>query len=92
MYGGRAINSYGYLYLSGNGTLTVTVTATDYYGLMGRNYQPADGETSATNTYASALAATGYTVTRSDRTDNDADNNGTPESYTWTYTVAPVNQ
>ena len=88
MYGGQAIHSNGPLYFSGNGTLTVTVTATDFYGLMGSNYQPGDGPTPATNTDASVLAASGYTVSRSNRIDGpDNDQDGNPDYYTWTYTV-----
>ena len=78
--GGQAIHAEGTLKLSGNGTLTVTVTAADFYGLYGSsNYS------NGNNSDASVLAATGYTVTRSDVTHDDV--NGT---YTWTYTVAPT--
>ena len=63
----------------GNGTLTVTCGNTAFYGLHSYNYQI------DSNTDASVLAADGYTVTRSDMTDNG---DGT---YTWTYTVAPNN-
>lgn len=84
-YGYQAIHAEGALKLSGNGTLTVTVNAADYYGLYGRsNYASFGGDPNSpdTNGDASVLAADGYTVTRSDRTDNG---DGT---YTWTYTVA----
>ena len=68
----------GTLKLSGNGTLTVTVNYTVFYGLYASsNYSEGN------NSVASVLAADGYTVTRSDVTDNG---NGT---YTWTYTVTP---
>ena len=83
-YGGQAIHAEGALKLSGNGTLTVTVTAADFYGLYGNsNYASFGGNPNNpdTNGDASVLAADGYTVTRSDRTDNG---DGT---YTWTYTV-----
>ena len=74
-----AIVANGTLKLSGSGTLTVTVNDNSSSGLKGAlNY--GDGTSSA----ASALAADGYTVTRSARTDN-ADG-----TYTWTYTVAPT--
>lgn len=72
----EAIYSKGDLKLSGNGTLTVTANATSYYGLIGSNYK------NGSNSDASVLAADGYTVTRSDVTNNQ---DGT---YTWTYTVA----
>lgn len=66
------------LKLSGNGTLTVTVNNNSRYGLYaGNNYNDSSHE-------VSALAAEGYTVTRSEMTNNG---NGT---YTWTYTVAPT--
>lgn len=70
------IRADGILKLSGNGTLTVTVSANFAiaFNLYASNYQNSD---------ASVLAADGYTVTRSDRTDNG---DGT---YTWTFTVAP---
>ena len=75
-----ARNSDAILKLSGNGTLTVTANDADYYGLSAdSNYNISN------NSDASVLAATGYTVTRSARTDN-ADG-----TYTWTYTVAPNN-
>ena len=85
MDGYRAIRAEGALKLSGNGTLTVTVTKADFYGLYGRsNYASFGGDPNNpdTNVDASVLAADGFTVTRSDRTDNG---DGT---YTWTYTVA----
>ena len=73
------IFSDGNLKLGGNGTLTVTGTVYDQGGLYATdNY---DG----ISTDPSALAADGFTVTRSDMTDNG---NGT---YTWTYTVYPTN-
>ena len=71
----------GNVKLCGTGTLTITSNDADEYGIDADNYDGTD---------VSALAATGYTVTRSARTDNDADNDGNPESYTWTYTVRPA--
>ena len=65
------------LKLSGNGTLTVTAESPSRYGIYASNYNDDN------NSDASVLAATGYTVIRSDRT-NNADG-----TYTWTYTVAP---
>ena len=73
----QAIYSEGTLKLMGNGTLTVTAKAYNLYGLYAEtNYKTGN------NSDASVLAADGYTVTRSDMTDNG---DGT---YTWTYTVA----
>ena len=67
------------LRLSGSGTLTVTVDDADNYGLYAVNYfEPYHFSN------VSTLAAPGYTVTRSDMTNNG---DGT---YTWTYTVAPA--
>ena len=65
------------LKLSGNGTLTVTTNSAAEAGFECENYS---GDPST----LSALAADGYTVTRSSRTDNP---DGT---YTWTYTVKPA--
>lgn len=67
------------LKLSGKGTLTVTVKSYMRYGLFAlNNYY----ENSSQN--VSDLAADGYIVTRSDRTDN-------PDgSYTWKYSVRPT--
>ena len=62
--------------ISGNGTLTVTAKKDNRYGLFATNYNEGGN-----NSNANVLAAEGYTVTRSARTDN---NDGT---YTWTYTV-----
>ena len=73
-----AIYSNDNLKLSGNGTLTVKVNSDTSGGLYGRkNY-------TSTSSDASALAADGYTVTRSATQDNG---DGT---YTWTYTVARI--
>lgn len=76
------------LKLSGNGTLTVKVKDSSNCGIRGRdNYNTTnnDNATYETSVDVSAqLAAPGYTVTRSARTDN-ADG-----TYTWTYTVAPL--
>ena len=66
----------GNLKISGNGTLTVTAKKDNRYGLFATNYNEGGN-----NSNANVLAAEGYTVTRSARTDN---NDGT---YTWTYTV-----
>lgn len=71
-------DSGSFLRLSGSGTLTVTVDNGDNYGLYAGNYCD-----SYHFSDVSTLAAPGYTVTRSARTDN-ADG-----TYTWTYTVAP---
>ena len=67
------------LRLSGSGTLTVTVDNADNYGLYAQNYYEPYHFSDV-----STLAAPGYTVTRSDMTNNG---DGT---YTWTYTVAPA--
>ena len=72
------VDSYNVLKLSGYGTLTVTSNDADGYGIAGSNYNPHE---SADH---NALAADGYTVTISSRTDNP---DGT---YTWTYTVKPA--
>ena len=79
------------LKLSGNGTLTVTSDKANWCGLNGTNYSSDNNDYDKTDEIdvSTQLAADGYTVTRSARTDNDADNDGTPESYTWTYTVRP---
>ena len=66
----------GDLKLSGNGTLTVTANSITDYGLDADNY---DGKGDTRD--PSALAAPGYTVTRSATQDNG---DGT---YTWMYTV-----
>lgn len=66
------------LKLSGKGTLTVTVKSYMRYGLYAQNYS----ENSSQN--VSDLAADGYTVTRSDRTDNP------DHTYTWKYSVRPT--
>ena len=79
IHGDRAISSIGTLYLSGNGTLTVTAYNNSLYGIGCSNYN------SSNNSDPSALAATGYIVSRSDTKDNG---DGT---YTWTYTVYPQN-
>lgn len=83
-YGWATISANGgSLKLSGNGTLIVTSADAEVHGLFGNNYSEEDSE-------VSELAATGYTVTRSSRTDGpDEDSDGNPDYYTWTYTVAP---
>ena len=89
---GSCVSALGNLKLSGNGTLTVTTNNDDWCGLYGTNYSPDnnDYDKTAEIDVSTQLAADGYTVTRSARTDNDADNDGNPESYTWTYTVARI--
>lgn len=64
----QSISVEGTLKFSGNGTLTLTANNGNYCGLWCNNYSAADG----------------YTLTRSDCTDNG---DGT---YTWTYTVVPA--
>ena len=81
----------GTLKLSGNGTLTVTSSTQLYYGLYASNYCEGEYDEDndvfypGTNSNASNLAATGYTITRSDWINNG---DGT---YSMTYTVAPAN-
>ena len=82
------IYSAGNLKLRGNGTLTVTCSSYDTCGLEAiGNYLYDDNtnnwQTTTEVDVSTAIAATGYKVTRSARTTNA---NG---SYTWTYTVAP---
>ena len=81
------------LKLQGYGTLTVTANDPTYCGIRGNvNYAPANSWQAETNANATTteldvseqLAATGYKVVRSARTDN-ADG-----TYTWTYTVYPA--
>lgn len=94
---------YGNLKLSCTGTsATLTVTASSYgsCGIQGHNYR-SDGVpgvsynelyTTTELDVSSMLAATGYSVIRSARTDGpDNNGNGKPDFYTWTYTVTPKN-
>ena len=81
------ISFSGNLKLSGNGTLTVTAKNNQACGLRGNNnYTNANNDNTTTTELdvSAALAAPGYKVTRSARTDNGDD------TYTWTYTVAPT--
>ena len=80
------------LKLQGYGTLTVTANDATECGIRGNaNYAPGNSWQAETNANATTdeidvsaqLAATGYKVVRSARTDN-ADG-----TYTWTYTVSP---
>lgn len=75
----QCIGPSGNLKLSGKGTLTVTVKSYMRYGLFAPNNY---SENSSQN--VSDLAADGYTVTRSDRTDNP------DHTYTWKYSVRPT--
>ena len=73
------------LKLQGSGTLTVTTNSSEMCGLLGAlNYNPFNNDYTTTDALdvTSLLAADGYTVTRSARTDN------LDGTYTWTYTVA----
>ena len=77
------------LKLSGNGTLTVTAKSTDDCGIRGTtNYSKDKSNNDKATTTAidvsAQLAADGYKVTRSARSDNS---DGT---FTWTYTVRPL--
>lgn len=94
---------YGNLKLSCTGTsatLTVTASSDGSCGIKGHNYR-SDGVSGVSfNEYkttteldvSSMLAATGYSVIRSARTDGpDNDGNGKPDFYTWTYTVTKTN-
>ena len=82
----NSVDSYGNLYLRGNGTLTVSgkssETSLERCGFYSNNFQNGGDP--------SVLAADGYTVTRSDATAFDTDNNGIADYYTWTYTVKPA--
>ena len=80
------------LKLQGYGTLTVTASNATECGIRGNaNYAPGNSWQAETNANATTdeldvseqLAATGYKVVRSARTDN-ADG-----TYSWTYTVSP---
>lgn len=74
------------LKLCGNGTLTVTAKSAADCGIRGTtNYSTSnnDNATTTERDVTTQLAADGFIVTRSARTDN-ADG-----TYTWTYTVTP---
>lgn len=79
------------LKLQGYGMLTVTANDPTQCGIRGNvNYAPATNANATTTELdvSEQLAATGYKVVRSARTDGpDDDNDGTPDYYTWTYTV-----
>ena len=80
----RCVCSLQDLKLQGNGTLTVTSNDAANCGLYGSNYTSSDNHHEITTALdvSSLLAAGGYKVTRSARTDN-------PDgSYSWTYTVS----
>lgn len=82
-----ALLSYGDIRLQGNGTLTVTSNLDETCGLWGDNYAPTTNDyltTTALDVSQRLRAMIGYTVIRSDRTDNP---DGT---YSWTYTVTPT--
>ena len=82
----QSVACEGNLYLRGNGTLTVSgknsETSLERCGFHSNNFQNGGDP--------SVLAADGYTVTRSDATAFDTDNNGIADYYTWTYTVKPA--
>ena len=81
----RCVSASQNLKLSGNGTLTVTCNNASTCGFYGGSNYNSSNNSYATTTevdVSTQLAATGYTVTRSARTDNG---DGT---YSWTYTVA----
>ena len=81
------VRSYQTMKLQGNGTLTVRSRKASYCGIYGNNNYTASSNSNSTTTeldVSTQLAADGYTVTRSARTDNG---DGT---YTWTYTVEPI--
>ena len=81
--------------------LTVTAPYSAGCGIYGTNYRPSNETSDPTaNRYdittteydvSAQLAAPGFTVTRSARTDGpDEDGDSEPDYYTWTYTVAPT--
>lgn len=82
----QSVACEGNLFLRGNGTLTVSgknsETSLERCGFHSNNFQNGGDP--------SVLAADGYTVTRSDATAFDTDNNGIADYYTWTYTVKPA--
>ena len=80
----RCVCSLQDLKLQGNGTLTVTSNDAANCGLYGSNYTSSDNHHEITTALdvSSLLAANGYKVTRSARTDNH------DGSYSWTYTVS----
>lgn len=80
----RAING-GEIRLRGEGTLTVTTKNSSFCGIAATNYTTSNNSNAKTTELdvTDLLAAPGYNVVRSKRTDNP---DGT---YTWTYTVFP---
>lgn len=83
----RTITSGGVVKLAGEGTLTVTSRNTSDCGILSTNYTTSNNSNTTTTELdvTDLLAAPGYNVVRSKRTDNP---DGT---YMWTYTVAPKN-
>ena len=93
--GGTCISAYGLsaklkLKTTGNTqTLTVTSDLCEYCGIYGRTNYSTDTssnnyETTTECDVSAQLAASGFTVTRSARSESYG-------KYTWTYTVAPAN-
>lgn len=85
----RCVSASQNLKLQGNGTLTVTSNNASSCGLYGGNNYNSSNNSYAITTVldvSTQLAADGYRVVRSARTDNQ---DGT---YTWTYTVAPASE
>ena len=99
----RGILVYGNLKLSCTGasaTLTITARSGGTCGISAANYRSDIENSNPSWNYwdttteldvSALLAAPGFTVTRSARVDGpDADTDGAPDYYTWTYTVAPA--
>ena len=96
----RGILVYGNLKLSCTGasaTLTITARSGGTCGISAANYRSDIENSNPSWNYwdttteldvSALLAAPGFTVTRSARVDGpDADTDGAPDYYTWTYTV-----
>lgn len=81
----KAIDAQGEVLLKGEGALTITTKNSVFCGIVATNYTTSNNSNTTTTELdvTDLLAAPGYNVVRSKRTDNP---DGT---YTWTYTVFP---